>query len=62
MRKLRVLATKGKKFSDLIIETIEKMKNDSDFKIFVKSLKRRHSQLKQLIHLPCSGNKKEQTT
>ena len=34
MRKLRVLATKGKKFSDLIIETIEKMKNDSDFKMF----------------------------
>ena len=36
----KMLAIKGKKFADLITETIEKMRNDGDFKMFYQTVKK----------------------
>ena len=51
LQSTKMLAIKGKNFTDLIIETIEKMRNNSGFTMFCQVVKELQNQLKQLMQL-----------
>lgn len=57
LQSTKMLTIKGKNFTDLIIETIQKMRNNSGFKMFCQVVKKASESVKTTDGATCSGNK-----